>query len=205
MRLQRRLIVRSGRADLRWLSIATRAKLHGMSSANASEIEHWNGDEARHWVEEQDRYDRQLAPFADALLRAAAIGASDRVLDLGCGCGTTTLLAARDGAEAVGVDISAPMLEHARAAARAANVANVRFEQADVQTHAFVPASFDVAISRFGVMFFDDPGRRVYQCRPCTSARRPARVCLLAGPRPQRMVARSGDGGRAIRPSSRHG
>ncbi len=128
-----------------------------MSRPNATEIEHWNGDEARHWVAEQDRYDRQLAPFADALLRAAAIGPAERVLDLGCGCGTTTLLAARDGAEAVGVDISAPMLDQARTRAGAANVANVRFEQADVQTHSFEPASFDIAISRFGVMFFDDP------------------------------------------------
>jgi SAM-dependent methyltransferase len=146
-------MVRSPPMHNRW----KRAKLHEMSSANATEIEHWNGDEARHWVEEQDRYDRQLASFADALLRAAAIGPSDRVLDLGCGCGTTTLLAARDGGEAVGVDISAPMLENARARARVAKVTNVQFEQADVQTHAFEPASFDVAISRFGVMFFDDP------------------------------------------------
>ena len=128
-----------------------------MNSPNADQIEHWNADEAQHWVVEQDRYDRQLAPFADALLSASPIGSGDRVLDVGCGCGTTTLLAARDAAEAVGVDISAPMLNQARARARAANVTNARFEQADAQTRVFEPASFDVAISRFGVMFFEDP------------------------------------------------
>jgi len=128
-----------------------------MSEPNAEQIAHWNADEARHWVDEQDRYDRQLAPFADAVLRAAAHGSADRVLDIGCGCGRTTLLAARDAAGAVGVDISAPMLARACARADAERVTNARFEQADVQTHAFEADSFDVAISRFGVMFFDDP------------------------------------------------
>ncbi len=124
---------------------------------NETQIEHWNGDEARHWIDEQDRYDRQLAPFAAELLRAAAIGSAERVLDVGCGCGGTTMLAANAAKEAHGVDISAPMLDHARTRAAAAKIANVQFHQADAQTQAFEPASFDVAISRFGVMFFDDP------------------------------------------------
>jgi SAM-dependent methyltransferase len=124
---------------------------------NETQVEHWNGPEARHWIDEQDRYDRQLAPFAAALLRAAAIGSHECVVDVGCGCGGTTMLAAHHAAEAHGIDISAPMLDHARARAVAANVLNVQFEQADAQTHAFEPAIFDVAISRFGVMFFDDP------------------------------------------------
>ena len=123
---------------------------------NETQIEHWNGDEARHWIDEQDRYDRQLAPFATELLRTAAIGPADRVLDIGCGCGGTTMIAARDAADARGFDISAPMLDHARTRAAAVGVANVQFERGDVQTHPFEPGSFDVAISRFGVMFFDD-------------------------------------------------
>ena len=85
-----------------------------MSTPNAEQIEHWNGDEARHWIDEHDRYDCQLAPFGDAVLRAAAINSSDRVLDIGCGCGHTTFLAAQHADTALGVDISAPMLEHAR-------------------------------------------------------------------------------------------
>ena len=124
---------------------------------NETQIAHWNGDEARHWIDEQDRYDRQLAPFAAELLRTAAIGPADRVLDIRCGCGGTTMLAASSAAEAWGFDISGPMLDHARTRAAAVGVANVQFEQGDVQTHAFESASFDVAISRFGVMFFDDP------------------------------------------------
>lgn len=125
---------------------------------NETQIEHWNGDEARHWIDEQDRYERQLAPFATELLRAAAIGSTERVLDIGCGCGATTMLAAADAAEVRGIDISEPMLDHARTLAAAANVVNVQFDEADAQSHAFEPASFDAAISRFGVMFFDDPG-----------------------------------------------
>jgi len=61
---------------------------------NETQVEHWNGPEARHWIDEQERYERQLAPFAEALLRAAAIGSTERVLDVGCGCGGTTMLAA---------------------------------------------------------------------------------------------------------------
>jgi SAM-dependent methyltransferase len=123
---------------------------------NEAQIEHWNGPEARRWVEQQDRYDRQLGPFADALLDAVDIDRAGRVLDIGCGCGTTTLRAAGEAAHAVGVDISAPMLERARTTAAAQQIANVEFVEADMQTHVFA-TTFDVAMSRFGVMFFDDP------------------------------------------------
>lgn len=123
---------------------------------NQAQIEHWNGPEAKRWVELQDRYDRQLEPFADVLLDTAGLRVSDVVFDLGCGCGITTRRAARQSESAIGADISGPMLERARATALAEGVTNVEFVQADVQTHAF-DTSFDVAISRFGVMFFDDP------------------------------------------------
>lgn len=123
---------------------------------NQAQIEHWNGPEGQRWVELQDRYDRQLEPFADVLLDAAALGKRDQVLDLGCGCGDTTRRSARQSARAVGVDISGPMLERARATAVAEGITNIEFLQADVETYSF-DASFDVALSRFGVMFFDDP------------------------------------------------
>jgi SAM-dependent methyltransferase len=97
--------------------------------------------------------------FNEPLFAAAAIGVKDRVLDVGCGAGRTTLLAAQQASSGrvVGLDLSAPMLESARASARRAQVSRVSFEQGDAQVRAFEPDSFDVVISRYGVMFFADP------------------------------------------------
>ena len=131
-----------------------------MTIANQDQAEHWNNsDDVGHWVTEQARYDGMLAPFTDIILEGAKLTANDRVLDVGCGCGATTLAAAQvvtDG-HATGVDLSAPMLQRARTDADRAGLANASFEQADVQVHPFDDDAFDVAISRFGVMFFADP------------------------------------------------
>ena len=127
--------------------------------ANAEQAEYWNADEARHWVSEQDRYDEMLAPFAARLLHVAALDGDAHVVDIGCGTGSTTCDAARvapDG-RALGLDISRSMIEAARARTTRAGLANAAFEVGDAQTHRFAPGSADVAISRFGVMFFDDP------------------------------------------------
>jgi SAM-dependent methyltransferase len=100
-----------------------------------------------------------VARYHTRLLEGAAIGTTDRVLDIGCGCGRSTIdaaRAARSGA-AHGVDLSAPMLERARARAAAEGVTNATFEQGDAQVHPLGDARFDVAISRFGAMFFGDP------------------------------------------------
>lgn len=125
---------------------------------NAEQTAYWNGEEAAHWVTHEDRYDAMLRPFVGPLLTAAGISESDRVLDVGCGCGATTRAAARvaDHGAALGVDLSEPMLEYARSRAREEKIGNARFEQADAQVHPFEAASFEVAISRFGVMFFAD-------------------------------------------------
>jgi SAM-dependent methyltransferase len=127
--------------------------------ANTECFEAWNGDSGRRWADEADRRDRVLAPVADALLRAANLRLGDDVLDIGCGCGSTTLDAARavgpDGS-VCGIDLSAPMLDVARRRRDDARMANVEFLQRDAQTHRLAPA-FDVAISRFGTMFFADP------------------------------------------------
>jgi len=90
---------------------------------------------------------------------AAAIGDQDHVLDVGCGNGQTTRLAARRASRGhvVGIDLSAPMLERARATAAEDGLTNVRFDRGDAQVHPFPSGSFDVAISRFGIMFFADP------------------------------------------------
>jgi SAM-dependent methyltransferase len=126
---------------------------------NVDQAREWSGPEGEHWVANQARYEDLDRAFTPVLMDAAAIGPRDRVLDIGCGCGQTTLLAAAratDGS-ALGVDLSAPMLERAAADAAAARVGNVRFERADAQVHRFTPGEFDVALSRFGVMFFADP------------------------------------------------
>ncbi|MER6949422.1 class I SAM-dependent methyltransferase [Nonomuraea sp. NPDC000554] len=126
--------------------------------ANTQQAEAWNGWEGVHWAQNRARYDATVAAFNDDLFRAAAIDEGDRVLDIGCGTGHITLLAARQASrgQVVGVDISAPMLERARADAAEQGITNVRFEQGDAQVHHFPDGGFDVAISRGGVMFFDD-------------------------------------------------
>lgn len=131
-----------------------------MSIANTTQAEQWDaGESGAHWAANQARYDRMLEPFLAMIFQAAALQAGSRVLDVGCGCGATTLAAARlvMPGETVGIDLSGPMLAQARAGAEEAGLANAVFGQGDAQVHAFEPAGFDAVISRFGVMFFADP------------------------------------------------
>jgi SAM-dependent methyltransferase len=128
-----------------------------VTNANRDQIEYWNSDQSRHWVERQWRYDAMLEPYGRRLLGAAEIAPHERVLDVGCGTGTTTLAAATGAQDALGVDISEPMIARARDRAREQGRQNARFEVADAQTAPFESQFHDVVISRFGVMFFDDP------------------------------------------------
>jgi ubiquinone/menaquinone biosynthesis C-methylase UbiE len=104
-------------------------------------------------------YDAELQLLNEVLRGAYDIERHDRVLDIGCGGGQTTRDAARLAAEgeALGVDLSADAIAHARDLARAEGIHNVTFEHADAQAHPFPSARFDLAISRFGTMFFVDP------------------------------------------------
>lgn len=126
--------------------------------SNAEQLRAWDGDEGAYWAEHPEYFDRSVAAYHERLLAAAAITGPDRVLDIGCGTGQTTRDAARAaaGGSAVGVDLSARMLEVARRRAAQEGVTNAAFEQADAQVHPFPPESFDVAISRTGTMFFGD-------------------------------------------------
>ncbi|MFD6326105.1 class I SAM-dependent methyltransferase [Streptomyces sp. NPDC058442] len=126
---------------------------------NTAQFEAWNGDEGRHWSDHHDRWNAINQGFNQPLLEAAGIGPADRVLDIGCGAGQTTRLAARTASRgaALGLDLSGPMLTRARAQAAEEGLDRITFEQGDAQVHPLPPSAFDVAISRFGVMFFDDP------------------------------------------------
>jgi SAM-dependent methyltransferase len=129
-----------------------------VDSSNADQLRAWDGDEGAYWAEHAEYFDRSVAAYHERLLAAANITASDRVLDIGCGTGQTTRDAARTagGGSAVGVDLSARMLEVARRRAEEEGVTNASFEQVDAQVHAFPSESFDLAISRTGAMFFGD-------------------------------------------------
>jgi len=145
---------------------------------NQGQTEAWNGGESVHYVSHADRYDRQLAPFTEALMKHVRIGPNDRVLDIGCGCGATALQAAQSAKAALGVDISHPLVGIATDRARAAALGNVSFVVADAQTHVLGDGEFDVIISQFGLMFFDDPvGAFVNLRRALASGGRAAFIC----------------------------
>jgi SAM-dependent methyltransferase len=105
-------------------------------------------------------YDAELRRHNEVLRRACGVQPHDHVLDIGCGTGQTTRQAARtaQAGSALGVDTSATVIERARELARAEGPGNVTFEHANAQVHRFPHERFDLAISRFGTMFFDDPG-----------------------------------------------
>jgi SAM-dependent methyltransferase len=121
----------------------------------ADQFELWNTVVGDAWVEHADHFDRALAPFGEAVFDRLGITAEDRVVDIGCGVGATTLRLGERAASVLGVDVSDTMLEGARARAR--GVDNVRFLAHDVDAASFATAEFDVAFSRFGIMFFEDP------------------------------------------------
>jgi ubiquinone/menaquinone biosynthesis C-methylase UbiE len=104
-------------------------------------------------------YDAELRLHNELLRAAARVGSRDRVLDIGCGTGQSTREAARAAVtgSAVGVDLSAPMLERARQLSGDQGLTNITYQRADAQVHRFPPAHFDLGISRFGTMFFADP------------------------------------------------
>jgi len=119
----------------------------------------WNGSAGCAWVEAQAMLDRTLQPFEDLLVQAVSASGARRVLDVGCGTGSTTRAIARVlGAtgRSAGIDISEQMIDAARMLTELDRT-SAEFICADAQTHAFAPASFDLIMSRFGTMFFTDP------------------------------------------------
>ncbi|MBC3192210.1 class I SAM-dependent methyltransferase [Pseudonocardia sp. C8] len=126
--------------------------------SNLDQLRAWDGDEGGYWAAHPDHFERALAAYDDALFDAAAIGSGDRVLDIGCGTGSTSRHAARLAAtgSVLGVDLSSAMVDVARRRAAATGHANVVFAQADAQVHPFEAGAFDVAVGRTSAMFFGD-------------------------------------------------
>jgi ubiquinone/menaquinone biosynthesis C-methylase UbiE len=130
----------------------------GVHAANSDQAAYWNGAAGRRWIDRQETLDLVLKPIQDILLARAAVVPGERIIDIGCGCGTSTIALARQTGSighVTGVDISQPML--ARARERAPADLPLQFVLADATVHPFDPGSADLLFSRFGVMFFANP------------------------------------------------
>ena len=144
---------------------------------NSDQVAYWNGPVGERWRARQQDQDTLLASVADLLLRGAAASPGEAAIDVGCGCGFTTLELARrvaPGGRVLGIDISAPMLERARE--RAPAHLAVEFIEADATTYPFEPAAADLLFSRFGVMFFAQPRKSFANIR--RGLRREARLAF---------------------------
>lgn len=127
-----------------------------MSAGNEEQIEYWNGKAGQTWVRSMDRIDGMLAPITQALLERAAVKPGERVIDVGCGCGSTAIELLRRGALVFGVDVSEPMLALAKERATAAGLKGFAFKRADAAAQPLTP-DHELVLSRFGVMFFSKP------------------------------------------------
>ena len=131
-----------------------------MEQANSAQAEYWASAAGYQWIAREGLMDALLSGVLTRVLHHAGLQDGDHVLDIGCGTGASCLAAShRVGAagQVTGLDIAAQLLDRARIRATEAGARNITFQLADAQTHAFAPASVDAIISRFGVMFFEDP------------------------------------------------
>jgi len=150
-----------------------------MAKQNAYQVADWNGRSGELWVANQIRLDAMVAAFGQAAIEAVAPAAGERVLDVGCGAGASSLaLAARvgPGGQVLGVDISESLIN--RALALAPQNTPALYQVADASSAAFPEGAFDILFSRFGVMFFDDPtGAFAHMRRALRPGGRVAFVC----------------------------
>jgi len=138
-----------------------------MPADNSEQIAEWNGALGERWVAMQREIDRIVVPFGDAALKIAAPQPGERVVDIGCGCGDTSLDIARIVGKAgavLGIDVSTPMLEVARSRATLAGCAHLVFREGDA-SEAGLPVNTDLLFSRFGVMFFSQPTQALSHLR----------------------------------------
>jgi len=121
---------------------------------NTEQIAYWNGSAGANWVESYPIIDSLLEPLSTAAIERANAEAGERVIDVGCGCGSTSIRLAESGATVRGIDISAAMVEEANR--RASAIPNLSFDEADASVEPY-EAEHALVFSRFGVMFFADP------------------------------------------------
>ncbi len=173
----------------------------------SSEAQHeqaalWNGVAGRGWVEAQALLDQLFMPFEQMLVGAAAERPRDGVLDVGCGTGATTLAVARQlgiKGRCTGVDISEPMIDTARARAACEGLP-ATFICADAQRHAFATASVDLVMSRFGVMFFEDPVEAFGKLRRTTRDGGDLKLIVWRGPEENPFMTRAEETARPLLP-----
>jgi len=129
-----------------------------LTIANVEQAKAWDGSEGAHWAEHAERYERGSWRVWPHVVEADLFTETDDVLDIGCGTGKSTRDIARiaRSGSALGVDLSAQMLERARRVSAEEGLTNIRFLQADAQVHPFEENSVDVVFSSFGAMFFND-------------------------------------------------
>ncbi len=130
-----------------------------MEDKNAKQKDFWSGKGGDYWVEKQSEMDIMLNPLGEKALAKLDLKSNSEVLDIGCGCGATTLEIAKKVSEGTvtGLDISVPMLDKAESEASIQGIENVDFKVVDVQVDQMASEKYDYVYSRFGVMFFDDP------------------------------------------------
>lgn len=132
-----------------------------MQVANEEQAEYWgNSPSGAKWLTYEEQMDELLEPVLDLVFERASLQPGMRVLDIGCGTGASTVRAAQivgGAGHILAADFSQPFLNRAAQRAAEHGLANIDFQYADVQTHPFVAADRDAMISRFGVMFFEDP------------------------------------------------
>ena len=130
-----------------------------MSEVNKNQKDFWSGKGGDIWVERQNAMDTMLSPLGEAALNKLNFNEEENVLDIGCGCGHTTLnIAKKIGPSGIvtGLDISEPMLKRAKESAVEMSITNTSFKCVDVQTENLGDQIYSSAFSRFGVMFFED-------------------------------------------------
>ena len=162
--------------------------------ANTAQRDYWNTVAGPRWVGLEGLVERRVRAVNDLLLARSGAKAGEHVLEIGCGTGAFTVPLAEAVGETggvVGADISSAMLTAARKRLADLGLHNVSLIEADAQTHKFKPGSFDLITSRFGVMFFADPGQRVHQSFRRRPARRKIVFCVLGRPRRERALAYS--------------